>query len=180
MQWALRFIGRANFKAWVQQAWHYGCRNNSGSQCNCICLDCWLTIIPSLFKRGTECGKLQPRPPRCMELSRSPNIKIQRAGAQMPIFILSFYPPLILALGGLKAWRQARSTCVPCKYSHPLPMQSRYTGQHKPSTNWHTARKSLCIAMVFWDGGPKNEPFIRNVKPWLAVYVDPAMNYLYL
>ena len=91
---------------------------------------------------------------------------------------LWFSEPSNKELGGLKAWRKPRSFYVPSKYSYPLPLQSPYAGPHKPSTNWHSARQSLCSAVRVGDGGPKNEHLIRNVNPRLAASEDPAKNEL--
>lgn len=62
------------------------------------------------------------------------------------------------------------------------PVSIRTHSQSRALMRVHIIRLPTCTSLgkvsasqrVLRVGDPKNESFIRNVKQWLAVYVDPA------
>lgn len=63
---------------------------------------------------------------------------------------------------------------MPSEYFYPHHAQGAYLDPHKPSTNWYTAQQGQCVTVAHGGSGPKKQDLIRNVKPALAAWADPA------
>ena len=57
-----------------------------------------------------------------------------------------------------------------------VPAQGVYTGPYKLSTDWHSAWYGPCSAMDVGGSGPEIRCLMRNMKPVLSAYADPAKN----
>ena len=59
-----------------------------------------------------------------------------------------------------------------------MPAQGAYAGPYKLSTDWHSAWHGPCSAMDVGGSGPEIRCLMRNMKPVLSAYADPAKNKL--